>query len=160
MIGCARSTVSESLVESYNGPDQELEYFAELEELHTVSNNDALHTLFLLADSVDAHADYPARASEAVRRGWLPENKVPEANTSAQIGLVSVALCDILEIPGGLSLRLSKNSPRYATRELVFMGLLPPRTENQSISGLELIDLVGRADRLLTQQSRATPASS
>ncbi len=46
-------------------------------------------------------------------------------------------------------MRLLGPSPRYCTRELVFLGILPPRTEHQSLSGLELMDVVGRLeDRL------------
>ncbi len=152
MGGCARTSVEHSLVETYNGPDQELDYFAELEEQRVVSNNDALHILFLLADQSDPHADYTARAQEAAGRGWMSENKIPPADESAAIGMIAVAVIDILDIRGGLSLRVFRDSPRYATRELIFMGLLPPRTENQSLSGLEMIDLVGRTDRLLASK--------
>lgn len=144
--GCARTTVERSLVSMYDEPDQELDYFAELEEQRVVSNDDALHALLLLAEPGGAYETYEERADAARERGWI-EGEAPPATESARIGMVAVAVCEVLGIEGGLSMHLFGNTPRYATRELIYEGLLPPRTEEQSISGIELVDLIGRVDR-------------
>ena len=40
-------------------------------------------------------------------------------------------------------MRVFGPSPRYCTRELVYTGLLPSRTEFQSISGSAFLELLG-----------------
>ena len=49
-------------------------------------------------------------------------------------------------VEGGVMMRISKGGSRYATRELVFLGILPQgSTENQSISGLDFVGVVSKA---------------
>ena len=69
--------------------------------------------------------------------------------------MIAMAACDILQIEGGLTMRMFGPSPRYCTRELIYLELIPQRTDYQSLSGLEFIDLLGRieshlADRTMT----------
>ena len=44
--------------------------------------------------------------------------------------------------------------PRYATRELVFMEILPLRTENQILTGAEFVDYLNRLDRMAGKNRR------
>ena len=69
--------------------------------------------------------------------------------------MISMAVCEILDIRGGLTLSLAGYTPRYCTRELVFMEILPPRTEFQSITGLEFIDLISRMEDYADQTALA-----
>ena len=52
----------------------------------------------------------------------------------------------IMDIKGGLTMCLLGPSPRYCTRELVYLEIIPNRTENQSLSGLEFIELVSNIE--------------
>jgi hypothetical protein len=138
-----------SVVDTTAAEEAELDFWEGLEAQRIVTVNDTLHALFLLADGTDALTTYEQRLAEAKRRKWLAAGADPDANESATVGMVAVATCQILEVKGGLTMRLLGPSPRYCTRELVFLGILPPRTEHQSLSGLELMDVVGRVeDRL------------
>jgi hypothetical protein len=49
--------------------------------------------------------------------------------------------------------------PRYAVRELIFMEILPLRTENQVLSGSEFVDYLNRLDRISGRGRRASAAS-
>ncbi|MHC4427052.1 MAG: hypothetical protein ACYS0D_00410 [Planctomycetota bacterium] len=126
--------------------EDELEFWTRLEERRVVTTNDALHGLYLMADGDDPFVTYDQRLAQAHERGWIPQRSAPPANESAPVGLFAVASCDILEIRGGLTMRVLGPSGRYCTKELVFLEILPPRTEQQSLSGLEFIDLVGRIE--------------
>lgn len=149
MVGCVRTVLESSAVDDWQGDEAELEYLEALESQRVVTNHDALHGLLLLADGADSHETYEQRLADARQRGWLAPDATPEANESAAIGMMAMAACEILAIKGGLTMRLFGPSPRYCTRELIFLDILPPRTEHQSLSGLEFIDLLGRVeDRL------------
>ena len=149
MVGCARTMLESSAVDDWPGNEAELEYLEALETQRVVTNHDALHGLLLLADGADPHETYEQRLADARQRGWLAPDASPEANESAAIGMMAVAVCEILEIDGGLTMLFFGPSPRYCTRELIFLDILPPRSEHQSLSGLEFIDLLGRIeDRL------------
>jgi hypothetical protein len=138
-----------SVVDAVPADEAELDFWEGLEQQRIVTVNDALHALLLFADEGGSFATYEQRLAAAKRRKWLPAGADPAANESAAVGLVAMAACQVLDVKGGLTMRLLGPSPRYCTRELVFLGILPPRTEHQSLSGLELIDVVGRLeDRL------------
>ena len=149
MVGCVRTVLESSAVNDWPGDEAELDYLEALESQRVVTNHDALHGLMLLTDGADSHETYEQYLADARQRGWIARNTAPEANESAAIGMMAVGACDILAIKGGLTMRLFGRSPRYCTRELIFLDILPPRSEHQSLSGLEFIDLLGRIeDRL------------
>lgn len=152
-VGCARTVLDKSAVDDWPGSDTELEYLQALETQRVVTNHDALHSLLQLADGVDSHKTYEQRLANARQRGWITPDATPKANESASLGMMSVAACDILSIKGGLTMRIFGLSPRYCTRELIFLDILPPRSEHQSISGLEFIDLLGRIEDRLESSS-------
>ena len=147
--GCSHSRLRDSAVDSQTMPSRELDFWQGLEQRPRVTNHDALHALLLLADGKDARVSYRTRLADARTRGWLDEDATETTlppNDAATVGLVSVAVCDLLDLSGGVTLRCFGPSPRYCTRELVAQGLLPPRTPEQELLGLELIDLAGRIE--------------
>ncbi len=152
LAGCAgtpRTVLDDSAADAYAAPEAELDYWDGVAERRVVTNNDALHGLLLVAGA-DAGDSYEGRVSAAFDRGWLAGVKqVAPANESASVGLIAVAVCDILGERGGLTMRLLGPSPRYCTRELVYREIIPARTENQSLSGPEFVDLVGRIEDAL-----------
>jgi hypothetical protein len=148
--GCTRSIQTDSVVDARPAAERELVFWQRLETRRTITINDALHGLILLRSGKDPHATFGERLAEAKGRGWIAEGATPDPNESASMGLVAVAACDILGIRGGVTMRVLGPGPRYATREVVYRGLTPPRTPNQALSGLEFIDIVGRIeDRLV-----------
>lgn len=150
LTGCARTVADSSLVTRDEIRGDELEFLAQLEEQTIVTNNDALHGLFLLERGEDPFESYEQRAAEARRLGWLPLNgEPPPADESATVGMVSVAIVRLAGIKGGVTMRLFGPTPRAATRELVYLTVLPDRTAYQALTGPEFIEVLGRADRLL-----------
>ena len=151
VAGCAieRTMLEDSAVDAFGSVEAELDFWDDLATRRVVTNDDALHGLLLLAGE-DGGIDYAARLEAARGRGWLPESTSPPKNESAAVGMIAVAVCDILEIEGGVTMRLLGPLPRYCTRELVFLEIIPGRTENQSLSGLEFIDLAGRVEDAMT----------
>ncbi len=147
---CARTLSGGSAVDQHGADDAA--FWTALESERTLTNHDALHGLYLLADGADPNPDFEARVRAARERGWIPPDAPnPLANESTTVGRVSAIAARIAEVKGGLSMQLAGPTPRYATRELVYMGILPDRTDNQSMSGLEFIDLLGRLEDHMTR---------
>jgi hypothetical protein len=144
--GCVASRAADRAVDHASDSASELDFWQRLETQSLLSYHDALHGLLLLADGKDDRAGFAERLEEARRRGWIGAGDALVAEETARVGLVSVALCDVLALRGGLTTWLAPHSWRYCTREVVAAGLLPDRTENQVLRGNEFIDLVGRAE--------------
>lgn len=148
--GCTRTVAEYALVNREDARNDEFVFLEQLENVPAVTNDDALHALFLLDRGEDPFETYEERYEEARRLGWVPlKGEVPPALESTTVGMVSVAVVRIAKIRGGLTTRLIGPTPRYATRELVFLNVIPDRTAWQALTGPELIELLGRADRLL-----------
>ena len=146
LIGCdafQRTRVETTILESHPGELDNFEFWDALAQQPVVSNDDALHALILMNDGRDPSTDFDGRTAIAAEKGWLQGTHLPlDANESASVGLLSVAGCQILDIQGGLTMRLLGPSPRYCTRELVAMGILPGLTANEALSGLEFIAFI------------------
>jgi hypothetical protein len=148
IVGCERATTTTSSVEKFESPNSEIEFFEDLEKNQVVSNNDALHSFFLLTDKDDGWTTYDERVAEAKRRKWLPSSFDEPANESAEVGWVASASCRIAKIRGGLSMMVIGPTPRYAVRELTHMQILMGKKETQSFSGLEFVDYLTRLGRM------------
>lgn len=157
--GCQPYLMPSSAVDAYPKADQELDFLAEVEKMNAVTNNDAVHAFLLLQDGADAQPDYAARRAEAIRRGWMDRGASTNANEAARIGWMATAGCVVMQIKGGVSMHLFGPVPRYAVRELIFMEILPLRTENQVLSGSEFVDYLNRLDRISGRGRRASAAS-
>src|SRR5690349_10701691 len=144
--GCTASHSADRAVDHAPYSASELDFWQRLETQPLCSNHDALHGLLLLADGTDDRKGFEERFAEARKRGWVGAGETIEPDATATVGFVSVALCDLLSLRGGVSSMLLPRSGRYCTRELVAAGLLPDRTENQALRGPEFLDLVSRAE--------------
>ncbi len=113
VAGCAmeRTVLEDSAVDAFGGVEAELDFWDELATRRVVTNDDALHGLLLLAGE-DGGADYAARLDAARGRGWLSESASPPKNESAAVGMIAVAVCDILDIEGGVTMRVLGHVPR------------------------------------------------
>ena len=147
-IGCERARIKDSAVDQFPRSAQELDFLDALEKQMVVTNDDALHGLIVFADGTDLSSTYEGRIAVARQKQWVGSGWNPPADESAQIGWMSVAACRIVGIKGGLTMRLLGPIPRYATKDLVFMDVIPLRTETQSLSGREFVDFINRLARV------------
>jgi hypothetical protein len=159
LAGCKPYVMSSSAVDTLGKADQEIDFLAAVERMPAVTNNDALHAFLLLQDGDDTCADYAARVREGVRRGWMQSGHSPLANEAARVGWMATAGCVVMDVKGGLTMRLLGPVPRYATKELVFMEILPLRTENQVLTGSEFVDYLNRLQRIAGTNRREKLAS-
>lgn len=151
-IGCTRTTVEQTMLQRHPSELDDFDFWDSLAKEPVVSNDDALHALILMDDGRDPSTDFEGRMALARKKGWLKGTDRPlRPNESASVGILSVAGCRMLDIKGGLTMQLFGDSPRYCTRELNAMGILPGVTPNEAMTGMEFIsfvDSIEQRDRL------------
>jgi hypothetical protein len=170
MGGCTlgqRTTLDAPASVQFPADGDSLDFWDALETQSVTTNDDALHGLLLLVHQQPEATNWEERVAAARSRGWILSDQEPPAPfESAQMGFVAVCLCHVLDVQGGLSLRLWGRIPRYCTRELVHMGVIPGITEHEALSGAEFIALLGAAeqrqliDRAWAAQTKEAPAAT
>jgi len=111
-----------------------------------VSNHDALHALLLSFGGKDRPKDFAGRLKAARKRGWIREGENLPPNETARVGWIARAICMEAGVEGGVTMRVVGPTERYAVRELNYMGWLPGMSGQQSISGGQLLAVLGSAE--------------
>ena len=155
--GCQSARVANPLTQQMAGnePDQQLDFWHTLATRNVTSNDEAFHGILLFTDGTDPANSYDQRVATLKARNMLPDSFSAPADVAVQRGDLAVAISRILDINGGLMMRLTGNHPRYATRELVFMDIFPPSSPRQTFSGNEFLGIIGRVE----DYQRGNPAS-
>lgn len=144
--GCQSARVTEPLAAALGGnePDAQMEFWHQLADRPVTSNDDAFHGLLLYLDGADPAGDYASRVQLLKERGLLPKSFNQPANQAIERGTLAVAITKALGIKGGWAMRAFGPTPRYATRELVYLDLYPPSSPNQTFSGTEFLGIMGK----------------
>ena len=107
--------------------------------------------LILLAAGRSGDEDPAAATRIARERGWLDEAAAP--SDSLTLGTLSFLMMRATDMSGGLGYRVFPG-PRYATRELDYLGLLRGyAAPNRRLSGTELLQVVGNVMNWLEAES-------
>lgn len=146
--GCKAAMVEEPLTEQFGGNDfdSQGEFWLRLGDQPVVSNDDAFHALLLYTDGEDPAINYEQRVDTLKERGMLPNDFNAPANQSVRRGDMAVATCKLLNIKGGLTMRLIGPNFRYSTRELEYMGIYPTSSPFQTFTGGQFVGLLGRIE--------------
>ncbi len=148
LAGCQGTLVKETVDTEYDSANAvaAVDFWHRVAERPICTNNEALHGLLLFDEGKDICNDYNERLLLLKSKGYLSDSFNAPANQAVQRGTVAKVLCHILDIQGGLSMRLIGPHPRYATRELVYLEVFPPCSPNQSMSGIEFVDAISRSE--------------
>lgn len=112
-----------------------------------VTHGDVLLAAALLTDDRTWHED-PAWALKVCDRHGNLRCKPPRGiNAHSRRGWAASVFARTLDIDGGLWGLIFDQQQRYAYRELVVLGLLPPGGENTPLDGDELAGLLLAAER-------------
>ena len=138
-----------------NDPETQLNFWHTLASRPVTSNDEAFHGLLLYADGEDKAASYEDRVQQLKQRKMLPKGFNAPADVAVSRGDLAVAVCRILEIKGGVMLRLTGAHPRYAVKELEFLEVYPSSSPHQTFSGNEFLGIIGRVE----DYQRGNPAN-
>ncbi|MCE9591603.1 MAG: hypothetical protein K8S99_13890 [Planctomycetes bacterium] len=156
LAGCHAAHVEQPLTRTLasNDTDAQMEFWHALALRPMTSNDEAFHGLLLYTDNQDPAADYAGRIALLKARRMLPGDFDRPADEAVSRGTLAVALVKVLNIKGGVVMRVIGPGPHYATRELQYEGLYPPSSENQTFSGSEFVGVIGRIE----DYQRSNPA--
>ena len=131
----------------------QLDFYPSLPGRSAITNDEALRGVILFADGVDPRESYEQRVGYLQERGWLPAWFEEPANRLVQRGRLASVLSKAAEIDGGVMYNVTAGAPRYANRELVYLGIMDGGTEQQVVSGLQFLSILGRMEDYLIAQA-------
>lgn len=155
--GCTRSIVAGEHETAFADTSETaaLDFWHTLPGQSAVTNAQGLHGILLFADGTDATGSYEARVAELKSRGWVIESFDEPANMAMSRGTMAKALAHAMDIKGGVMMQLTNGSPRYATRELLYLAIMPPGTDQQIISGLDYVGVISKSqDYVMLRSAR------
>lgn len=148
LAGCHQAKVAHPLTAELSGSDAEtqMSFWHTLATRPVTSNDEAFHGLLLYSDLKDPAGNYAERVKVLKSRKMLPDGFDAPADRAIERGTLAVAICRILEMRGGVMLRILPRSPRYAVRELEFEEVFPTSSSQQTFSGTEFLGIIGRIE--------------
>ncbi len=147
VAGCHTTTVPDQLLPKFAGnePDTQLDFWHHLATRSLVSNDEAFHGMLLYLDGKDDAQGFAQRTQTLKSRRLIPANFNRPADEALQRGTLAYSIARTLNIKGGLTVRLTGLSPRYAIRELEYLDILPTSSTNQVFTGREFVGVIGKA---------------
>jgi hypothetical protein len=158
--GCQSVRVQHPLTATTGGnePRQQLDFWHGLADRPVVCNDEAFHGLLLFFDGTDPATAYAQRVATLQNRKMLPGGFDAHGDEAVTRGTLAVALVRGLKIGGGWALTLLGPTPRYATRELVYRGVYPASSSWQTLTGNELVGIMGKAEDFQRGDLEGQPA--
>ncbi len=155
---CQRTTLpGPSLAEVHGSAAADAAFWDAVRSRSAVSNDEGFHGVLILADGEDPAADYAARVALLKERGWLDSEFDEPAALAMQRGTLAKGLAHAIKLKGGVMYSLTGPSPRYALRELVDRGVMPPGGTRQAVGGGEFVGIVGKAQDAMLAREGKTP---
>jgi hypothetical protein len=125
------------------------DYFRRLVKQSRARKVDGVYTVMVLLGKEKEFKTFPEELAYLEKNGYIPQGKRWDLNASLTKGELAFMLCKVLEIKGGIHMRLFGVSPRYALAELVYMGLMTQGREADVVTGRELaFTFIESADHL------------
>lgn len=145
--GCQRTQLASPLNADYEPTDAaaDVAFWEGLADRPLTTNNEAFHGLVMFIQDKDAHKTYENRVKFLKEGGYLSSGFSGQKDEAVERGTVARILCKALDIRGGVTMTLLGPSARYGARELVYMNIMPPSTEQQGMSGIEFAGIIAKA---------------
>ena len=159
--GCPSPEVEHPLTSSLPADPiaAQMDFWHGLEDRPITCNDEAFHGLLLFVKGHDESTDYDGRVAELKSMHLLSAGFNAPAKDAVQRGTVAPVQVRALKIRGGWVMMLTGPSPRYATRELMYLNLYPPSSPEQTFSGGEFVGIIGRAEDYQQGQPGESPAT-
>jgi hypothetical protein len=147
LLGCGQRTkVDDSLATDYAADDAQaqMDFWHGLADRSAVTNDEALHALVSFAQG-EGPSTYEQRLQWLKQRDLLPADFDRPPSEIVRRGTVARVLAPMLEIEGGLTMRLVGPEPRYALRALMHRDIMPESSVQQGLTGIQMVGIISRA---------------
>jgi hypothetical protein len=161
LAGCQRPHVDQPMTQSLP-PDPiagQLEFWHGMENRPVTCNDEAFHGLLLFVKGDDDSKGYDERVAALKSMNLLSKGFNAPGQEAVQRGTVASALVRVLKIKGGWVMTVIGPTPRYATREMMYLNLFPPSSPEQTFSGSEFLGIMGRAEDYQRGHPEEAPAT-
>ena len=137
-------------------PETDAEFFAELGFKPVATASDTARALVILvSEGKELGGDYDQCRATLREHGILPDEWLDTADASAPTtkGHLARLICKVLDLKGGLWMRLLGPQPRIALHECAYLNLMTRGAVYRHVMGGELVGVIDRVDRF---RSRGT----
>lgn len=124
------------------------EWLRGLQGKRSTSRGDVLLAAALFADDAGWQQDHAWALKTAEQRGWVRGDQTHDLDSAATRGYACSVFARALRLRGGVMMRLTGQSGRYAYRELRLHGLIPDGPSHLTLTGDELVGLLDGATKL------------
>ena len=111
-----------------------------------VSENDALRGMLMLVEGGDPCQTFGNRVERLKGKEIVGADWNFNADRPLTKGRLAYMVYQACSIPGGVILRLLGPNPRYCRKELQYRGLMGPGTSYNTVTGMEYVAVLSRAD--------------
>ncbi len=127
-------------------PIKEL-YLAGLISKRVAFGYDAAKAIVILMGVDEEYIDLAAQVAYLRDNGMLPKRAQGAFDPMQPLrkGLAAYLFCRALKVPGGVAWHLFGPTQRYALKEMVFRGWMPPGQVSDLVNGAELVQLMNQA---------------
>ncbi|GAB4553874.1 MAG: hypothetical protein Tsb0013_16330 [Phycisphaerales bacterium] len=159
LTGCARTVVTNPQPTTYDPNDiaAQLDFWHELPGRSAITNNEGVHGVILMVEGADTSGSWENRLAYLDERAWLPEElRDAQPDVVMRRGELAAILARVMGIEGGVMMRLTNGSPRYAYREMVYRGFMPQGSDQMVLDGVDFLGVIARCeDHRMSEARRA-----
>ncbi len=148
MTGCQSAQVTENLTEQYagNNLDSQMNFWHSLNDKKLISNDEAFHGALLFYCGEDHSKNYDERVWRLKEDGFLPDSFSGADNEAITRGQLAALLAKMVELDGGVMMRIFGPTPRYALKEMVALRIFPTSSSQQVLNGAQYLEIMGRVE--------------
>lgn len=131
-------------------PETDAEFFAELGFKPVATASDTARAfVILVSEGKELGGDYDRCRATLREQGILPDDWLDTADPSDPTtkGHLARLVCKVLDLKGGLWMRLLGPQPRIALQECAYLNLMTRGAVYRHVMGGELVGVVDRVDR-------------
>jgi hypothetical protein len=154
LAGCARPRKTQLATDPATLDD--MTFQAYLADIPVVTVDEVCRAMLILSDGEDTSENWEQRREVLLQRDLIREAWRLEPNNLADRGTIAFMVCKLCRIKGGVNALLfgsiGLGDRRYAFRELVYRGVIPPGNYWQTMTGAELVSLLGKADEFMEKK--------
>ncbi len=124
-------------------------FFRTLLDKKKATVSDAARVMVILHTKNRNPATFQQDLQTLRQAGIVPKRWKWTADKPVTCGEVAYMLCKVLGIKGGLTMRVTGITQRYAFRECSFRKLIPPTHQSKHLTGEELVAITAKAERYM-----------